>query len=173
MKNFVFVFITISSVCFSCKKLGLCKDQELGFDRVENNLDALRISGYYYGDLIGSNPEFPGIYIFYRNGIFYYDVQRPLEDAQTGEIILHGGSSSAKTSWGVYRITGNDLEIQSWLPSKSCHEVQVETGVIKNDSTFVITQFYSTDGEEVKTVDAEFRFVPYSPKPDSMVSFIP
>ncbi len=175
MKNLVFVFITISCFCFSCKKLGFCKDQELGFDRVENNLDALRIGGYYYGDLIGSNPDNPGIYIFYQNGTFYYDVQRPLEDAQNGEIDLGGQDArlNAKTGWGVYMISGNNLEIQSWLPSKNCHEVQVEKGVIENDSVFVITQFYSTDDDEVKMVDAEFRFVPYFPKPDSVVSFIP
>lgn len=175
MKNLVFVFITVSGFCFSCKKLGFCEDKELGFDRVENNLGALRGGGYYYGDLTGSNPENPGIYIFYLNGTFYYDVQRPLEDAQKGEIVLSGGDSrfNAKTGWGVYRITGNNLEIQSWLPSKNCHEVQVENGVIENDSVLVITQFYSTDDVEVKMVDSEFRFVPYSPKPDSVVSFIP
>lgn len=171
----LFYYFLILITFFACNKLNLCNDKELSFERMENNTNALYLIGYYYGDLIGSNPEYPGIHIFYKNGIYYYNSQKPFNEAKEGGIVLNNRDTrlNSKSNWGVYKIKRDSIEIQSWLPTKNCHHVQIQKGVIENDSTFRITSYYSTESKEAVSVSSEFKFVEYSPNPDSVVSFIP
>lgn len=98
-----------------------------------------------------------------------------MKETENGEILIDKNSLrlTIKTNWGIYKFEGNNLEIQHWLPSKSCHEVQTLKGNVVNDSTFVITSFVSTKDSKVNEVKATYKFVPFSLKADSIVSFIP
>jgi hypothetical protein len=161
----------------SCKKL-TCKDDNLTIVRTDNNSDKLRLNGYYYGDISGINAEYPNIYLLYQNGIFANANSFGLSDAETGNVLLNSPllMCKHKGDWGVYKIDGDNIEIEDWV-SRSCGGVGIfyEKGIILNDTTFKITYWRRSVGgdiEKEEDVDAVFRFQHYSPKPDSIISFI-
>ncbi|RTQ46613.1 hypothetical protein EJV47_21960 [Hymenobacter gummosus] len=158
-----------------CSKF-LCSDEELGFARLENNAGALKINGYYYGDITGVNSGNPDVYLFNKNGVFINRRSFNLNDAIAGNVNLEINDlkKKYKGDYGVYRIEGNRLEIQYWTSqSNGCVSTLTEKGTITNDSTLKITSWSSSRDGKSKSVDAVFKFVHYSQKPDSVVSFIP
>lgn len=163
-------------VAQGCDIVNVCKDAKFGFARVENLSDTLRIDGYYYGGLSGRNSNRTNIYVLYRNGVFLNRLSFDLDDAQSGnvDLTLSDLAFENKGFWGVYRLDSTQIEIQSWIPRPNgCVHVFTEKGVILNDSTFEITSWQSSRDDEIRHVNAIFRFVQFSPKPDSVVSFIP
>ena len=175
MEKFLRLIICLSCLPLSCQKLGLCKDKEFSFDRLDNTTGKLRLDGYYYSQYFNDSTEELSIVCFlYENGIFEGNSSGPTEEVREGDVEIDDSFSrnSAKTGWGIYKIEGDEIEIQTWLPTQlSCHAIQVEKGVIENDSTFIITSTYTTKDKDEQEVNSIFRFVPYSPKPDSINSF--
>jgi hypothetical protein len=116
----------------SCKKLGLCEDGEFSFTRQPNDLTSLRLDGYYYGDLIGNNQNAPELYLLYQNGIFYNNRSAPIEDVVAGSVQLNNSETrkNHKGDWGIYKLDGNSIEIQSWTPSTSCNATFTQKGEI-------------------------------------------
>lgn len=164
-----------------CRKLGICKDKEFDFARVENLTGHLQLHGYYYGlSTEDTLQESALIYLLFQNGVYYEYGSVNRTDAEQGNIDFNAFPPyySSKTSWGIYKIeeqirSGETLiECQSWMPVQfGCHEVATQTGTVQNDSTFTMTAVSTTKVLEVNDVEMRFHFVPYSPKPDSAVAF--
>ncbi len=161
----------------SCEKM-TCKDDALALARADNNSGKLRLDGYYYGDISGINAEYPNIYLFYQNGIFSNANSYRLSDAEDGNVTLNFPELKYqyKGDWGVYKIDGNNIEIEFWV-SRSCGGVGLlfERGTILNDTTFKITYWRHSGGgvtKQEENIDATFKFQEYTPKPDSTIIFI-
>ena len=72
-----------------------------------------------------------------------------------------------RAQWGIYTINGNIIYMEDWRTIGDCtYDVFSHTGKILNDTTMIIP--IQLDG---KTLDT-FRFVKFSPKPDSTNNFI-
>lgn len=178
MKMDVMYLLLISLIITiqSCNKMDDCDDDNFTFSRQENTSDTLRLNGYYFGDISETNPDNPNIYVLNQNGIFLNRNSFSLNDAQSGNVELEVSSQQVQNKgfWGVYKISGRQIEIQSWIPmSNGCVSVLTEKGIITSDTTFKITSWQSSRNNEVKNINAKFSFAPFSPKPDSIVSFIP
>lgn len=168
---FSLLLLTISN---GCEKL--CQDAELGLARTDNSTDSLRLDGYYYGDISGVNPNTAEVRLLYANGVFYNNLSFDLNDAVSGNVVLINNDlrKEYKGDWGVYKITGNSIEIRSWFSrANGCVGRYIEKGVILSDTTFKITSWQSSRDDKEVIVDATFNFVPFSPKSDSIVSFLP
>jgi hypothetical protein len=173
----ILFFIQAVLLTQSCEKM-TCKDDALTIARVDNNSGKLRLDGYYYGDISGVNAEYPNIYLFYQNGIFSNANSYSLSDAEAGNVTLNFPELKYqhKGDWGVYKIDGNNIEIEYWV-SRSCGGVGLlyESGKILNDTTFKITYWrHSVEGrtKQEKNIEAIFKFKGYTPKPDSTNNFI-
>lgn len=131
----------------SCKELGLCKDAELNFPRIDNTSGRLRLAGYYYGDFSGQSPDVPSVYLLYQNGVFLNRHSVDLEDAISDQVQLEYNElkKKYKGDWGVYKIENNIIEIHFWSPSYSCVSAIMLKGEISNDTTFKITSWQESD----------------------------
>ncbi len=173
------IFILIQAILLtqSCEKM-TCKDDALTIDRINNDNNLLRLDGYYYGDISGINADYPNIYLFYQNGIFSNANSYNLSDAESGNVTINFPDLKYqhKGDWGVYKIDGDNIEIEYWV-SRSCGGVGLlyQIGTVLNDTTFKITYWKHTvsgNTEREENIDAMFRFQEYSPKPDSTIKFI-
>ena len=171
--SFLLIFVQ------SCSKIFKCKDDELTIPRTENNTNKLKLNGYYYGDIFDYNENKPKVYLLYQNGIFYNCEHIKKEDIDASLMILNNNElrSKYKSRWGTYKINGNNIEIEYWLPQANhCVKLSYNKGEILNDTTFKITYVRTSYRGEVgyeKNVNDIFYFKQYSPKPDSTISFIP
>lgn len=171
-----FLIVLCAIVNQNCSNFDGCHDEELGFPRVDNLSNKLKTGGYYYGDLSGVNPDSPNIYVLNQNGVFLNMNSFEQSDALSGNVNLGVSDLQKKHKgfWGIYKIEGVQIEIQSWTPNANgCVSVLTEKGIILNDSTFKITTWEGSKDKKIHAVDALFKFVSFSPKPDSIVSFIP
>lgn len=77
-----------------------------------------------------------------------------------------------KYRWGVFNVSGERISFERWYPSEKPHKAFVRSGIILNDSTFVIKKsIHSATGVE-KLVNETYYFREFTHKPDSTNSFI-
>jgi hypothetical protein len=171
----IYILLIILSVTFaSCRKLGLCKDDELTITRQANNSSSMKLNGYYYNPW-GTNSEYAYVTIFFENGVLYKGPGYRLEEIMNDKADLRAlidRKREVKAGWGIYKIRSGMIETQSWEISQGCNPVVVEKGKILNDSTFQITSWAYSDSEDIEAVNRTYRFRSYSPKPDSTNNFI-
>ncbi len=180
MKCFFTLVIGIAILCqlSSCKKLGLCKDCELSLQRQDYNGINMKTNGYYFGNIHSDNTV--DIYYFYRNGVFLRGGSETFSNAQNGIVSiddLNDISKLTKYLWGVYVVSGNLIEIESWIPANyGCfNESYIEKGIILNDSTIQINYCEKRKNgkkDYCETVSKTFQFSTITQKPDSTNNFI-
>jgi hypothetical protein len=173
-KNFFYLALIL--LFSSCNKL--CRDDDFSFSRTENNSNKLKLGGYYYGKITNSNSYLTYYDMLFQNGVVLCgsDSLKKVLDNKI-EINPNEYNYKSKFFWGVYRIIDDSIEIQRWIPLfGGCFNVEAFKGVILNDTTFVLTKWYNVDKEgsyNYKTIYSIWKFKKYSPKPDSVVTFIP
>lgn len=174
------IFIVVLSLLLvflqnSCRKLGLCKDDEFTFSRQENSFNSLRLDGYYLEYLPEKDSNYARVYFFYTNGITYsnlasYKVEDIINDS-TGLNITEE-NRKIKSGWGIYKIENNSIEIQSWAFSLGCKAVLIQKGDILNDTTIKLTSWKNSSSDVLHNEITIMRFHEYSPKPDSTNNLI-
>ena len=155
-------------------------------DRVPYSGTELKTNGYYYSNL-RSNGRNISVAIFYRNGfcihsimdVTYsnFEVKSKQDTLEYIKRTLFEDKSviqrflNEPTSIGVFRIEGKDIEFETW---ENGYDVLTFSnyGKILNDSTFLINKFVSNQSRKEWAVNLTYKFVEYSPKPDSISSFI-
>ena len=139
--------------------------------------DELRIDGYYLSEQTISGSDY-GLAVLYRNGVCYYlygsaDSQ-PLEADVEQNVLLNrlliDRLRTTPTGIGVFEITGDSIFIQQWEKDRDI-VTQERRGVILNDTTFVLTSVENLQ-REFESVSWTYRFIGFSPKPDSATAFI-
>lgn len=154
----------------------VCKDDELTIQRNDNFSNKLRLNGYYYGEDIGSkDTNWVTIFVINQNGTLQDMNSFKKDGAEKGNIIFDSiflSRPATKPFWGVYNLEGDDFKAQIWNPSTTCFPISIYEGKILNDSTFTINVIKELNGKISRQGEAVYKFKSYSPKPDSVVSFI-
>ncbi len=147
----------------SCEKI--LKDDELTLKKESYYGDELRIDGYYHQN--SSNIEWTRIFFFYHNGII---LESYIEN-KTGN--LEAVTNYSKSRYGIFNIYSNNIKFEKWYPSSGGPlPAYIRSGVIINDTTFIINKSIRPQTGEEKELDQTYHFRQFSPKPDSTNNFI-
>lgn len=179
-RNFTLqLLIILSLLCLAsnCSKDKIFKDDELSIPKLAYNGNQLRIDGYYYQEKDGN---FFSLYCFYKNGVILYlgggftSVQIiSLEDRFKNGSFYHD-IKNYKDYWGVFNIHQNNIMFEKWYPSSGGGlPAYIRSGVILNDTAFLISKSIRSKTGEEKELNETYHFKQFSPKPDSTNVFIP
>ncbi len=162
--------------------LSTCKKEEemvdiLSIKKEPYTGTQLRTDGYYYNEY---TPGYLTVYFFYRDGILLYGSSFPINELDRHETMYRNGehynfSKGLKDSWGVFKIDGNKILFERWYPSQPPLKAFVGSGIILNDTTFRITEYYRMQGGQKTNVESSseiYHFKAFSPKPDSTNNFV-
>ena len=137
--------------------------------REENYSEKFRLDGYYIQCINEGNGYYRQVKIFYRNGVLI-NFDGKFEQnckSETNTYLRRKDINLTQVPYwlGIYQVTNNDsLLIESWQSTDYYYPTVKSVGKILNDSTLIIKYpKYPVD---------TFRFVEFSPKPDSTNKFI-
>lgn len=160
-----------------CIKGLTCKDDQLAISKTEVVGHQLRTDGFFFED--DSEKERVRVFLLYRNGVFFDALSYPYESASQNTLQLDLENSllkRSKSSWGLFRIDSNQIEIEQWRSEiNGCETTLYHYGEIIDDSTFTIYRTESRTNGDIRIVtepNSSYRFRPLSEKPDSTNSFI-
>ena len=164
MKKIILFFVLI--ILWGCSKV-LCPAPDLHTSRQDYLGNAIKMDGIFYAQKSGE-PIF-----LYRNGIYRIGCSNPNISSIPDKFKCNTDSEylnlskKSRSDWGIYLVKGDSLYLEDWRTIGDCtYDVFSHTGKILNDTTMIIP--IKLDG---KTLDT-FRFVKFSPKPDSTNNFI-
>lgn len=152
--------------CISLTTLG-CNDmplEPLTMQRMDNNTSLLKLDGYYFFEW-DSDVEAIKILFLYQNGVLLNGLSPDLSSLPEVEERFKSGAyvdefaSQNASAWGIYKLEDDRITIEQWVSGNQCCETVIRSGVILNDSSFIIN-------------NEQFTFKPFSPKPDSTNVFI-
>ena len=155
----------------------IMKDDKIGLNRLDYIDNGVRLEGYYYKELESDVPRI-SIYFFYRNGIALYGEAPSLSNLIANEEKFKSGQyynrvKNNKTGWGVFQINGSAIEFEIWGPNNGGRlKTNLRSGIILNDSTFLINSLFSNYDGQTTVEEDTFHFKEFSPKPDSTNTFI-
>ena len=173
-----YIIITCFAVLFnlSCKEVSEQGDEPLCGSRSVNSGTALRLGGFYYSTS-NLSPGRAFIYILNSNGTLgRTSLELPLSNAQSNfsSSSFMNYMSDNKGYWGVYRIEGSNIYIDTWHASSNGKDYGYRwRGEILSDSSFKIFSSSRCDGSELRSRDEVYNFYPLESKPDSVTSLIP
>lgn len=165
---FLSIAILINS---SCKKIGLCKDEELPLNKIAYSGNQLKIDGVYIAEPLTNDTNLSEIFILYSNGVLIlwdYELTENLEES------ISSFSGNSKSHWGIFNINNTKIEIAHWIPNQCKYPSILRTGDITNDSTFVIKSITKKDGKKITSsnVNLVYHFKQFNSKPDSTNVFV-
>jgi len=152
-------------------------DDKLSLETSQYTGNQLRIDGYYYNLY---NEEIHNISFFYENGVTlncggaFSDFKEADDYIMTYFINIKKHQKS-KINWGVYSIECKKIKIERWAPSQKPYRAYIRSGIIVNDSSFIINEIYRMDKgirTEIRKINEIYYFKAYNPKPDSTNSYI-
>lgn len=141
----------------------------------------LSLDGYYYYlDDDSEDYDLDRAIFFYRNGVIL-DITGATPPTSSleelDETIREVENSRVQSSlfrWGIFQVESDTISFEKWYPSSGgYHPVYIRAGRILNDTTFVITESFRSDGTERRPKDETYHFRSFSPKPDSTNDFVP
>ena len=180
VKNYFYLVVTALFIFTACNKNDVCSDVTLNLDRQEVEADNLRLDGFYYGN---SFQTFEGatkynLMVLYTNGIVI-DPGAASEGQLESQIELISAnintiSTSSKSTYGVFQIHGSEILLEKWRFGQCGHDVDLFEGEIVSDTVFKFNKLTTETETRVITeeIDHTYIFHAYSPKPDSLNSFI-
>jgi hypothetical protein len=172
---FFFFFIAIG-----CGKNILSHDK-LSIDRVNYIGNELKISGYFYYKYSTSADNLYSIYFLYSNGIVMHGGATKESNLLTLETEFQNGIyynkiKDSRYHWGVFRIENDIIKIERWYPSSGGKlRAYVREGIILNDTSFVIKEFYRDrrgKKKDFEELQENYYFKNFSPKPDSTNKYV-
>jgi hypothetical protein len=141
----------------------------------------LRIDGYYYSNIAWydkyTDRTYIGISIFYRDGFCIHTWGEPVNQDTLkcieNEILLNDSYidkiKKEPSHIGTFQIMYPNIEFEVW-------EFRTDPfshyGTILNDTTFIINKRVNNRIKETYTENLIYKFVPFSPKPDSTNVFV-
>lgn len=166
--------VILLSLFINCSWMNNESDK-LTLERIPYNGNELKLFGYYH---MLDNDGLMTVYFLYQNGmILHADDFSPSKLSEKEEVYRNGQYyqwvKDDYTSWGVFHIDNNTIKFERWYPGDVSWKTFIRTGEIVNDTTFHITESQRSDGTEVREKDETYHFRAFSPKPDSVCTFIP
>jgi hypothetical protein len=146
--------------------------EELILNRMDYTGSNLKIDGYYYH-------EYESGYIahfFYRNGVIYttnamlnIDNLEDL-DIQIINRLVKGKTAQFHWFWGTYKIEGDIIRINHWLPGTGG---AYPAKLVKGKITDSVSLELNWGGDIINNKELNYwKFREFSPKPDSTNRFI-
>jgi hypothetical protein len=170
MKLKVLALILVMLNVSACDYL-ISNDDVLSLDRQNYHGNELLLNGIFYEESSNDKDIYYQRYAFYKNGIIRDLLSSTDKDSKQFPDGNH------KTEWGVFQIIGNEIKFERWYPSSGGPlHAYIRSGIILNDTTFLITESYRMQKgikTEVKKKNETYHFRKFSPKPDSTNRFIP
>jgi hypothetical protein len=140
-------------------------NHRLTFLRTPYNGNELRMDGVYKFVRISEGQKFFRFSFFYRNGVRRHGGA----NIDSTYFAKNGwGFDDARFLWGLFKIHGETIEYETWTP----FDTYIHLGTILNDTTFLIQKVRASNSSEWRLKEELYRFVKYSPKPDSVTRFI-
>jgi hypothetical protein len=137
-----------------------------------------KIEGYYYS----KHSAGYDIYYFYNNGVVINNGSNYLENdlkiLDQKLIEQNKIGNNARFFWGLYNIENKIIKIEKWVSTAgSKYPTNLFEGEIKDIDKFLLTKQTGIDKFEKKnktvtTINKEYIFRQFSPKPDSTNNFI-
>ena len=172
--NFLIILL-ILAMLNNCTKKGI-GDDKLSLKRIPYYGNDLKIDGYYYSK-VGN--EIFDTYFFYRNGVILSGGGNapntsPFNYVEKSFISISWQNSikGDKIAWGIFQINGNQIQFERWYPSSGLLPSYIRSGIILNDTTFLINKVIRSNGKEEEAINETYNFRKFSPKPDSTNSFV-
>ena len=178
-RQFTIKLITaISAILF----MGGCgkwyKDEELVLEKQPYTGNALRLDGYYYNRL--EDGRIWNTFFYYRDGTMLCGIGSEYtdDDLEKYDIWFTDNEfldflKKDKYSWCLYQIHDDSICFEKWMLSDGGFPVNRFSGIILNDTTFVITKVENPHSGNVYQHNDLYHFHAFSPKPDSTNIFIP
>ncbi len=159
MKRYLFLLLLAIGSCVALKPLKM--------QRVDNLTNRIRTDGIYLSHETRSSRDFSEITVLYNNGTFLH-LERRIEtddDIKSWREYFQKNNYHYETPycWGIYQLQHDSILFESWLSADYYYPTYSYSGGVLNDSTITIKESTTTD---------TFRFVEFSPKPDSTNKFI-
>lgn len=169
----LFVLLTLVG---SCKKDVMRGDDKLSIQKMPYTGNQLRTDGYYYRSI----DDYLTVYFLYNDGTILYGSTFLANELIKHELEYKTNEwqsivKKSKYRWGLFEIEGNTIKFERWYPSQPPLKAYVREGVILNDTTFKINQFYRIQNgnqTDLENIDETYHFKSFSPKPDSTNSFV-
>ena len=167
IKKFICLIVfSIFSGCYS-------DNPEFVMKHVDYEGHELRIDGYYYhqGKHVSGSNQTHVIFLF-KNGLMlnpYPDSTHDISEVEQILVRQYEHFKKYNNRWGIFVINGNRLEYEMYDAEGG--SVIRYVGRIDNDTTFNLLQSVHHHFG-VLSVDKIFHFKKFSPKPDSIKSFI-
>jgi hypothetical protein len=169
------LLVVLLALTGSCKKDIMIEDDKLSLQKIPYTGNQLKIDGYYYRDI----NHYLTVYFLYSDGTILYGSTFPANELQKHEDEYKTAEwqtivKEYKHRWGLFKIEGNIIQFDRWYPSNPPLKAYVREGIILNDTTFRIAEYYRMqDGNKtnVETLDEIYQFKSFSPKPDSTNKF--
>lgn len=159
--------LACSFILTSCRKACRKKDDKLTIAKTQYT-GSLYTDGYYHSKLQDNNYT---IFILYRNGVKIRE--HPVNLTEFENALPDNDYTKSKVGWGLFRVEGTSIRIETWEPYPCGYPVGVHEGVILNDSTFVINEYFRAVNNEYYTLlNDTFYFKHTSIKPDSVQSYL-
>ena len=177
---FVIMICILFYSCESLIEILFGKNEELTFIKTDYVGDQLKIDGYYY-HWYGkpyNDKSLMEILFLYRNGVVLWGGTQHFEELNIRESEFISGKYHQEITknpmfWGILAIDSTTIQYE--MLHGGPFRAMIDSGIIINDSTFVILKrksSYGTYGIKEKDLQDTFRLKPFSPKPDSTNIYI-
>lgn len=174
-------FIVICTMFYSCESLiemFFGKNEEFTFIRADYVGDQLKIDGYYYCRYNVYDTASYYILFLYKNGIvlnggYPYENELSVREDEFKNGLYKKSVKKIANYWGLFTIDSTTIQYE--MLHGGPFRAMIDSGIIINDTTFVILKrksSYGTYGIKEKALQDTFRLKPFSPKPDSTNVFI-
>ncbi len=171
------IILLTSCLMIFCESLN--RQRPLTLKNYKNNVRNLRMDGYWYKKNVLTSEAM----VLYENGVLL-DLSSPPTNTDKFQhweeylipYIISGASSAYDyySDWGVFETTKDSIRFERYYPPSGGPWVPyIRSGIILNDSTFLITEARRSYRKEVEKENILYGFRRFSPKPDSTNRFIP
>ncbi len=158
-------------------------DEDFSFERTPYTGNEFRLDGYYYQvwskGTNDRNETDLNIFFFYRNGVVLKGGSCILSELPKKEEEFKNGAyyalvRNSKLYWSIFRVdSANYIIRERWVNPNWRYEVYRYKYEILNDTTIRLFTSEKKDGSGYLLENDTLYFKAFSPKPDSVVSFIP
>ena len=156
---YLFFLLLVIGSCVALKPLKM--------QRVDNLTNRIRTDGIFVSNN-NRRREDCGVYIFYTNGVMLsFENRRKSNeciDYWTEHLNKNYNYKEVPYWWGIYQLTNDSISFERWLSTDYYYPTISYTGQVINDTVIIVNY-------ESSILDT-FRFVEFSPKPDSTNRFI-
>lgn len=170
-------FLLIIISIYSCDKF-LGDDDSLSLKREECKSNKLKLNGYYY--CIAYDLDICYVNLFYKNGVMINvgGEENSLDNMDSyinKHYVKDDDYKQIRYHWGVFLIKEDSIFFEHWYPSERPHKAYVKSGLILNDTSFLINKCYKLKNgleTEIEERNELYYFRHLNIKPDSINKYV-